>query len=135
MAEPVSARITGTASVDRAMQTVIDGADDPPGTWQAIANLVVGQARGLAPRRTGRLAGSIGASAIGRGAGTAGVVYGGVIEWGWAAHGIGGRHYLGRAVMSNQEQIRELYEQGLDRGVRRRRRPAHERQQRIATSG
>ena len=110
MAEPVSVKVTGTESVERAYQTVIDGAADLPGLQQKIANLLVPAVRGAAPVRTGALVASIGASA-GKGGVLigAGGVYGGVIEWGWAVRGIGGRHYMARGVMANQQAVADLY--------------------------
>lgn len=62
---------------------------------QSASRLVLQRSRGAAPKRTGRLARSLSASSKGDEARVAtGLVYAGVIHYGWAAHGISAHPYL-----------------------------------------
>ena len=117
MAAPIEIRVTGAELVEKAYDTIRDGAANLTATQQAIANLIVPAVRGAAPVRSGALMLSIGASALpdNRVRLTVGVVYGGVIEWGWRARGISGQHYAARGIMAQKQAIAGLYAEGLTR--------------------
>ena len=71
--------------------------------------------RGLAPQRSGALAGSITGSADQRAVNvTAGVVYGGVLEYGWAAHRIPAQPYLRPAASETEPEWAALYQKRVD---------------------
>lgn len=62
---------------------------------QATSRLVQQRSRGAAPKRSGRLAGSLVATAKGDEARVAsGLVYAGVQHYGWSAHGISPHPFL-----------------------------------------
>ena len=69
----------------------------------------------MAPRRSGRLAGSLNATpgrdgvAVG-----SGLVYGPPIHWGWAGHGIAPNPFLVRAVNSGESQIVDVFARYVD---------------------
>lgn len=81
-------------------------------THALVAGIVAGAVR--APRRSGRLAGSVRPAGQARAAivraGGAKVPYAGVQEWGWPKHGITGRHYLTGAAKSTESRWLTSYE-------------------------
>jgi phage gpG-like protein len=78
---------------------------------QATARLVQQRARGAAPKRTGRLAGSLVATATGDTARvSSGLVYAGVQHYGWAAHGISAHPFLVPVAEASQAVWIRTYE-------------------------
>jgi hypothetical protein len=76
----------------------------------AAGRLIEQRARGLAPKRTGRLASSVRAQP-GRGevAVASSLVYAGVIEHGWAAHGITAHPFLVPTAHASEPVWRAYY--------------------------
>lgn len=84
-----AARCAATMAAAAARLTRLDGATS------ATSRLVQSRARGNAPKRSGRLAGSLVATAKGDEARvSSGVVYAGVQHYGWAARGITAHPFL-----------------------------------------
>jgi phage gpG-like protein len=82
-------RLRATLAIAGAQLGHLDGATS------ATARLVQQRARGAAPKRSGRLAGSLVATSKGDEARvSSGVVYAGVQHYGWAAHGIRAHPFL-----------------------------------------
>lgn len=83
------------------------------------AAALVPAARALAPKLTGRLAGSIRASATARAgvvrAGSASVPYAGPIHWGWPRHHISPHPFLVDALQDNVDKIVAKYDDDLQR--------------------
>ena len=78
---------------------------------QATSRLVQQRARGAAPKRTGRLAGSLVATATGDEARVAsGLVYAGVQHYGWAAHGITAHPFLVPVAQATEQVWIRTYE-------------------------
>lgn len=94
--------IDGTEETQRSLRTIAEHLEGPQGGWGTVETIILNAARGLAPKRTGRLAAS------GQGTGSAlkaAVAFGGAqvpyanpIHWGWAAHNIKPQPFLSRAV-------------------------------------
>jgi phage gpG-like protein len=84
-------------------------------THAAIARLIAGRAAAAAPRRSGRLAAGIAASANDHSSiiGAAGVAYAGVVHWGWPARHIAGDPFITRAAQACEPQWTDLYRDGL----------------------
>lgn len=82
----------------------MDTADKRAGAYLAQ------RAKGLAPRVTGRLAGSIRAGQT-RDAATvsAGAVYAGVIHWGWPARNISPHPFLVDALSAGEPTVASIY--------------------------
>lgn len=97
MAQPV-VKVEGARELRKALKSVEGGLDDLKATHDKIAQVVVPVGRRGAPRRTGRLAGSIRGSgtktqAVVR-AGGARLPYGGPIHWGWPKRNIKAQPFL-----------------------------------------
>lgn len=112
MAPPV-VQVEGARELRKALKAVEGGLDDLKDTHTRIAAVVVPPARSGAPRRTGRLAGSI------RGSGTkttatiraggARLPYGGPIHWGWPARHIKGQPFLTDAGKATEPTWTGIY--------------------------
>ena len=104
---------------DRLASTLKDASDeltDLAAANAAIGTMVVNEARGLAPKRTGQLAGSITATvAVGVIDVAADVVYAGPIHWGWPAHSIAAQPFIYDAIRNTEEQSVQIYTDELDR--------------------
>lgn len=86
---------------------------------KAAAQVVATAAKPLAPKRTGRLAASIGARAGQRDAsvkaGSASrVPYAGPIHFGWPARGIRPQPFLYKALDRRQNEVRARYEDAIN---------------------
>jgi hypothetical protein len=90
---------------------------------QAVGNMVVGTAQGMAPRRSGALAGSIraarAATSVTIRAGSASIPYAGPIHWGWPAHNIEANPFLSNAATSTEATWVALYEDELNKIIDR----------------
>lgn len=96
----------------RAMKAAEADLTDLKAAHSTIADLVLAEAERRAPRRTGRLAASVRASAtpsysVVR-AGRASVPYAAPIHWGWRARGIQQNPFLQDAIEDNRDQITGL---------------------------
>lgn len=84
------------------------------------ADKVATEARKRAPRRTGRLAGSIRSGATQRHAYVkTNLIYGPVIEFGWPGHNIEPQPYIYAAIGSTRDDVMEAYAEGLEDLMRR----------------
>lgn len=106
--------VEGADEVAHSLDTIADQLDGPVGAWGAVETIVLGMAKGLAPKRTGRLAAS------GQRSGNpvqASVTFGGPqvpyanpIHWGWPAHNIKAQPFLTTAVDRSEPAWRLAYE-------------------------
>lgn len=101
------------ATLARAADDMGDMRDGP----DTAVRVVVAAARGIAPRRTGRLAhgieGRVQRGQVGLGVGGPASVYGGVQEYGWPAHGIRPRRFLRSAAESTRPVWEPAYAREL----------------------
>jgi phage gpG-like protein len=83
---------------------------------QRAGAMVAAMAARSAPRRSGRLAGSIRAERTRGGATiTSGLAYAGAIHWGWPSRHIDPQPYITLAAQATEDQWLKLYEQEIDR--------------------
>jgi len=112
-------QVVGAKELRKTMKAAGDDLGDLKAVHQAVGNMVVGVARGLAPVRTGALAGSIrttkAAGGIALKAGSAGIPYAGPIHWGWPARGIKAQPFLSDAATSTEEAWIRFYEEEMDK--------------------
>lgn len=116
-------RVRGLDNLQRTMGNLADDLDDLADTSAAAADILVGSAQGYAPRRTGRLRGSIEAKSTRTGATvTAGVgivsPYPAVHEYGSRRRHITGSHYMRKAAESKERAVVNEYEKSVDKSVR-----------------
>lgn len=112
MAQPV-VTVVGARELRRALKAVEGGLDDLKATHEEIAQVVVPAGRRGAPRRTGRLAGSVRGSgtktqAVVR-AGGARLPYGGPIHWGWPKRHIKAQPFLTDAGRETEPTWTRIY--------------------------
>jgi hypothetical protein len=116
--EPV-VQVTGAKELRKSLKQAGEDLGDLKALNQAIGNMVVGVARGMAPTRTGALAGSLRAANIVGGvtvrAGSAGVPYAGPIHWGWPAHNIKAQPFVVEAAQTTEAEWVAMYEAEVDR--------------------
>lgn len=84
------------------------------GAYKDGLEIIADEARELAPRRTGKLAGSIrtvgGTTKTGRVfAGSASVPYAGPIHWGWPRRNIDPQPFISEAVANTLPQVRDIF--------------------------
>ena len=108
--------LLGGKELRASLKAAGDDLADLKAAHAAAAAIIAAAAKGMAPRRTGRLATSI------RGSGSkaeaivqAGVVYAGVIEFGWPRRNIPGQPYLVPAARDTEPEWRPAYEAELQR--------------------
>lgn len=78
---------------------------DLTGPSKASGSLILSRARGAAPRRSGRLSGSLVATPARDGVAVgSGLIYAPVIHWGWPGHGIAPNPFLTRSAEATQPQ-------------------------------
>jgi len=102
------------ASLKRAGLDVQDLKD----AHRAVAEMVKDRAAPAAPRRTGRLAGSLRAAGTQREAivraGGARVPYANPIHWGWPARHIAAQRFISDAVLRNEDPALDMYLHALE---------------------
>jgi hypothetical protein len=107
-------QVLGAKELRRSLKAAGDDLGDLKALNQAIGNMVVGVARGLAPTRTGRLAASLRANRVVGGvsvrAGSAAVPYAGPIHWGWPARNIKANTFILTAAQTSEAEWTALYE-------------------------
>lgn len=90
---------------------------------RAAGNVVRGRATGTAPRRTGRLAGTIRVGATATSAyvraGRASVPYAGPIHWGWPRRGIAPQPWLSEAATDTETVWIYFYEKEIQNALRK----------------
>lgn len=106
-------KVEGGRELRKALAALDPKMDDLKDAHQRVAKIVEQHARANAPRRSGRLAGSIrGNRAKTRAtvkAGGARVRYAGVIEWGWPKRHIRAQHYLVSAAHETEPTWQRIY--------------------------
>jgi hypothetical protein len=113
MATEVGVRVEGLATLTRTMRKAGEDLTDLKDANARAAAIVVSAAAGMAPRRSGALAGSIrGTRAVGRArvqAGRASVPYAAPIHWGWPARHIAANPFLSDAARATEGKWVPLY--------------------------
>jgi hypothetical protein len=111
--------VRGAKQLRKTLKAAGDDLGDLKDVNQAVGNIVVQTASGMAPRRSGALAGSIRASRAAASvtikAGSARVPYAGAIHWGWPARNIAANPFLSNAATSTETAWVALYESELDK--------------------
>jgi HK97 gp10 family phage protein len=110
--------IEGADTLQRTLSAAGRDLADWASVNQAAAARLAQDAASRAPRRTGRLAGSIRATSDKRGgqvaAGGGGVAYAKVQEYGWAGHNIRAQPYMRPALTDGRGEIVQLYADRVD---------------------
>lgn len=113
----VTLKTQGLSRASRALARAGDYAEDQRDLMHRIGNLVVGEAKALAPVRSGALRDAIRA---GRGktkavvrAGFRRVPYAPVIHYGWADHNIAPQPYMLQALANKRSEAFRMYEAGM----------------------
>lgn len=116
--EPV-VQVRGAKELRKSLKAAGDDLAELKTVHQAVGNMVVGAARGLAPTRSGALAGSIRASRLAGGvalkAGSGSIPYAGPIHWGWPARNIKATPFIMDAAMATESEWVGLYEEELNK--------------------
>jgi len=111
--------VRGAKELRKTLKAAGDDLGDLKAAHQAVGNMVVNVARGLAPVRSGALAGSIRATRLAGGvsikAGSGSIRYAGPIHWGWPARNIAANPFLSTAATTSEEQWTALYEEELNK--------------------
>lgn len=110
--------VEGAARLRRTLKRAGVGVQDLKDAHKKVAELVAEHSAPIAPRRTGRLAGTTRASgtataAIVR-AGRKSVPYAGPIHWGWKARGIKAQPWISQAAEKEFDPAQTIYLQALE---------------------
>ena len=115
--------VRGAKELRKSLKQAGDDLSDMKDANLAVGNIVVSAAQGLAPHRTGALAGSIraarAAGSVAIRGGLRRVPYAGVIHWGWPARNIKAQPFLSDAATSTEAEWVALYEAELDKIIDR----------------
>jgi hypothetical protein len=113
----VTLKTEGLAKASRALAKAGDYAEDQRDLMHSIGQVIVNEAKGIAPVRSGALVNAIRA---GRGktkavvrAGFRKVPYAPVIHYGWADHNIEPQPYMLQALANKREEAFNLYQNGM----------------------
>lgn len=109
-------KVHGAERVQRTMEAAADDLRDLSGAGDSAGSLVARTAQGFAPRRSGRLASTITATADRESAtitAGAGIRYAAVQEYGWPRRHIRASHYMARALDSSQAKVIDTYESAV----------------------
>jgi hypothetical protein len=94
------------------------GVQDLKDAHRKVADMVAAEAEPKAPRRSGRLAGTMRAAGTQSAAivrvGRSSVPYAGPIHWGWEARGIKAQPWIAEAADREFEPAQQLYLQALE---------------------
>jgi phage gpG-like protein len=116
---PAQIQVKGARELRRTLKRAGVSIEDLKDANAAAGSIVVAAGRTTAPRRSGRLAGSIRASRAAASAtvraGGASVPYAGVIHWGWPGHHISARPWLSEAATSTESAWLAAYEAGVEK--------------------
>lgn len=117
VADDVTIRVEGLRELQRGLRAFAENVDDLKDANAAAARMVASSAAARAPRRSGRLAGSVrGNRAVSRAtvsAGRAAIPYAGPIHYGWAARGIEANPFVTDAAQQTESVWLPLYEAAL----------------------
>jgi len=113
MADETGIRIEGLDELARTMRKAGVDISELKDAHTRAASIVADYAAGIAPRRSGRLAGSIRPAKQAKRArimaGSAAVPYAGPIHWGWPARNIEASLFLSRAAQATEAQWTKAY--------------------------
>lgn len=111
-------RIEGASELRRALRDVAGGLADLKDAHREVGQIVADRATTIAPRRSGRLAGSVRAARQASGAivraGRSSLPYAGVIHFGWPAHNIEPQPFLYDALDDRRNQVIDAYERRIN---------------------
>jgi hypothetical protein len=107
--------VLGAKELRKTLKQAGEDLGDLKTVHQAVGNIVVSVARGLAPVRSGALAGSLRANRVAGGvsvkAGSGSIPYAGPIHWGWPAHAIKAQPFISEAATTSEATWVALYEE------------------------
>ena len=116
-------KVYGVKRLRRSMKKAGQDLADLKAVHAEVAAYVANLAAGKAPRRTGKLAGSVrGNKAVARStvmAGRASVPYAAPIHWGWPARNIERNAWIGRAALDSEAQWLAMFVAGMDSAIRK----------------
>lgn len=116
MAGEPQIRIEGIETLTATMAKAADDLKDLKQANDRAAELVVAQARRIAPRRSGRLAASLRAVSVTGGAQMeATAPYAAPIHWGWPSRHIEPQPFLTYAAQQTEAQWYRFYQEAVDR--------------------
>ena len=108
MSSAPTVQVVGAKELRKTMKAAGDDLGDLKDVHQAVGQLVVGVAQGLAPKRSGALAGSIRATRQAGGVaikvGSARIPYANPIHWGWPKRNIEAQPFLSDAATQSEAQ-------------------------------
>jgi len=111
-------QVRGAKELRKSLKAAGEDLGDLKDVNQAVGNMVASTARGLAPSRSGALAGSIRAARLAGGvtirAGSGSIPYAGPIHWGWPARNIQAQPFLTDAAQQTEAQWVAAYEDGVN---------------------
>lgn len=117
-------QVTGVSAALHDLDLLAEDLEALPEAWREIGEDAAAVTAGLAPHRSGRLAGSVAAIAYrGRAvvtAGSAAVPYAGVINYGWAARSIRASLFLERGADQTEHKAAEVLETEANKAITRR---------------
>jgi hypothetical protein len=115
--------VKGVRELRKTMKAAGEDLADMKDANAAVGNMVAQTAKGIAPVRSGALAGAIRAGRAVGGvnvkAGSARIPYAGVIHWGWPAHNIAANAFLSDAATSTESAWVALYEEEIGKIIDR----------------
>jgi hypothetical protein len=110
-------QVTGAKAMRAALKAAGDDLSDLKDTYGSVAAMVAAEASSRAPRRSGRLAGSIKPNrAAGKAVvnlGGAKIPYTGPIHWGWPARNIAPNPFASEAAVATEDRWVELFRVGV----------------------
>lgn len=113
-----SVKVEGLDSFLSSMQKAEQELGKLEGAHSAAAAVIASAVAAAAPRRTGRLAGSVRASRGSTGAAVdVTAPYAGPIEWGWPSRNIDGTHFAMNAARATEPQWVKFYEEGVQKAL------------------
>jgi len=122
MARGPQVRVEGAAKLRRALRAAGRDLTELKEANRRAAELVARKASARAPRRSGRLAGSLRPSKAARAArilaGSAGVPYAGPIHWGWEARHIEPQPFISDTAEDTRPEWLRAYEADVDRIIK-----------------
>jgi len=124
MADALPFTVDGIPQLQRALRGLAGDIEDLDDAFTRIADLAARTASSAAPRRTGRLAGTVrGIASKNKAtvtAGSATVGYAGPINYGWPRRNIRATHFMQRADPVINARAVGLLEADIDTAIRRR---------------
>lgn len=113
----MTVKIEGARELRRTLKRAGVDVEDMKDANAAAGNIVAAAGRVSAPRRSGRLGGTVRASRAAASAtvraGGAAVPYAGVIHWGWPGHHISAQPWLSEAATRTEATWLAAYEAGV----------------------